>query len=184
MRTRLVGTGIGRREFLGRLGLASLSGVLLASAFEPTRLAPLAWVAVVAAQISRRRRREGLVRDRSKRAHAMARRRLDELAAKGDEIEGGLFFAELQRTLLSFLEDRLESAVAGDTSAELSARLKARGFGGELAEATVAEMESCDFARFARSASASAERRAALERTRALVDKLAAVAVEPEGGRP
>jgi hypothetical protein len=147
-------------------------------------LAPIAFVALVAAQITRRRGRDRLLRDRSKRADAVARRRLDELAARGDGLDGDRFFAELQRALVAFLEDRLECPVAGDTSAELAARLRRRGFGDELAEATVAEMESCDFARFARSASAAGERRGALERIRSLVARLAAVAIEPEEGKP
>jgi hypothetical protein len=147
-------------------------------------LAPLAYIAVVAAQITRRRREGNLVRDRSKRADAVARRKLDELETKDDALEAGRFFAELQRTLLAFLEDRLETAVAGDTMAELAARLKQRGFEDELAEATVAEMESCDFARFARSAAATAERRQALVRMRTLVARLAAAAVKKEEGKP
>jgi len=142
--------------------------------------APLAYLGVVAAQITRRRRRDNLVRDRAKRADGVARRKLDHLEATGEELDGGRFFAELHKTLLAFLEDRLETAVAGDTMAELTARLKRRGFGEELAESAVAEMESFDFARFARSASAAAERRRALERMRTLIARLATVAVTQE----
>jgi hypothetical protein len=142
--------------------------------------APLAYIGVAAAQIARRRRRDALTRDRSKRADALARRRLDDLARAGEGLDGGRFFAELQRTLIGFLEDRLETAVAGDTMAELAARLRQRGFSDELADATVAEMESCDFARFARSAADGAERSQALDRARALLARLAAVAVTQE----
>jgi hypothetical protein len=143
-------------------------------------LAPLAYLGVVAAQVIRRRRSDSFVRDRSKRADGVARGRLDHLEATGEELDGGRFFAELHKILLAFLEDRLEAPVAGDTMAELTARLKRRGFGDELAESTVAEMESFDFARFARSASATAERRQALERMRTLISRLATVAVTPE----
>ncbi len=146
--------------------------------------APLAYLALVAAQVVRGRRRDNLVRDRSKRADAEARHKLDRLAAHGAAMDGGEFFAELQRTLRVFLEDRLEAPVAGDTSAELAARLRRCGFGDELADAAVAEMESCDFARFARSASHGAERQQALDRVRSLIAKLAAVAVIKEEVRP
>jgi hypothetical protein len=175
------------RSIATRAELSTSSGSIVLDApwyLALVAFAPLAYAGVVVAQIVRRRRQSNMVRDRSKRADGVARRKLDELEARGDALDCGPFFAELQRTLLAFLEDRLESAVAGDTMAELAARLKRRGFGDELADATVAEMESCDFARFARSASAAAERRQALERTRSLVARLAAVAIGPEEGKP
>jgi hypothetical protein len=147
-------------------------------------LAPLAYLGILAAQLLGRRSRGNLVRDRAKRADTEARRRLDKLAARGAELDGDEFFAGLHRALRVFLEDRLDAPVAGDTSAELAARLKRRGFDDELADAAVAEMESCDFARFARSAAHGGEREQALNRMRALVARLAEVSVTKEEGNP
>ena len=63
--------------------------------------------------------------------------------------------------------------------AELRNRLVDRGFADEQAERAVSEMESCEFARFAKSAGSPRERRQGLERAETLVKELGAVRVTP-----
>ena len=58
------------------------------------------------------------------------------------------------------------------TLGELREHLVKHGFDKETAEAVVKELENCDFARFAPSASGSGEMRAALRRVRALLSAI------------
>jgi hypothetical protein len=139
--------------------------------------APLTYLAVLLGSRARRRATESRNRDRSRRANAVARKELAGLRKQLEQLPATNFFGELQRVLARFLESRLEAAIAGDTMDELRRRLCRRGFAAGLAERVVAELECCDFARFARSAGDAGERRAGLERMQALIDELAAVAV-------
>jgi hypothetical protein len=142
-------------------------------------LAPLCYLGVVLASRARQRMAEGRIKGRSKRAGALAKRRLAELRKTKDDLAPTRLYAELERVLTRFLEDRLETAVAGDTTAELRARLVARGFSGDQAAQVVTEIEACDFARFARSAGGTEERRQGLRRIEALITALQAVPVTP-----
>jgi len=147
--------------------------------------APLLFLAVLLGSRARRRAAESWNRDRARRAGAVARKELASLRKQPEQLPATDFFGGLQRVIVRFLESRLEVAVAGDTMDELRRRLCRRGFPAGLAERVVTELECCDFARFARSAGAAAERRSGLERMQALVDELAAVAVtRPEKEEP
>jgi hypothetical protein len=146
--------------------------------------APLAWLGFVLFGQARRRRAEGRTRDRSKRADSEALRRLGELERSGDKIDSGAFHSELARILMKFFEDRLEEPISGDTLPELRHRLQSRGFEPHLVDKVLAEMEALDFARFARAAADSVERKESLERVRQLLRELAPIRVEPgRGGR-
>lgn len=145
---------------------------------------PLAWIGFALFGQLRRRRAEGRTRDRSKRADSEALRRLGELEQGDDKIESGAFHSELARILMKFFEDRLEEPVSGDTLPELRHRLQSRGFEPRLVDKVLAEMEALDFARFARAAADSIERKESLQRVRQLLRELAPVRVEPgRGGR-
>jgi hypothetical protein len=142
-------------------------------------LAPLAFVGVAVASRARRRMAENQVKGRSKRAGATARKRLGELGKRADDLKPVELYAEIERILVRFLEDRLEVPVAGDTMSELRARLLDRGFSDEQASQVVTEMEALDFARFARSSGSREERRQGLRRIEALITALQAVQVTP-----
>jgi hypothetical protein len=79
------------------------------------------------------------------------------------------FFGECARVIYEHLEYRVGAKVEALTLAELRAHLESRGFPKETAEAVVKELENCDFARFAPSASGPGEMRAALRRVRLLL---------------
>jgi hypothetical protein len=87
------------------------------------------------------------------------------------------FFAECARALYEHLEYRLGEKCEALTMAELRQHLVARGFDTEVAGQVVAELESADFARFAPSASGTAEMRAAIRRVRGLLAAIEAVRV-------
>lgn len=142
-------------------------------------LAPLAFVGVALASRARRRLAENQVKGRSKRAGATAHRRLTELRKRADDLKPAELYAEIERILIRFLEDRLEVPVAGDTMSELRARLTDRGFSEDQASQVVTEMEALDFARFARSSGSRDERRQGLRRIEALITALQAVPVTP-----
>jgi len=142
-------------------------------------LAPVAYAGIALASRARRRMAENQVKGRSKRAGATAQRRLADLAKRADDLPAAQLYAELERILVRFLEDRLEVPVAGDTMSELRARLIDRGFSEEQTSHVVAEMEACDFARFARSSGGREERRHGLKRIEALITALQAVRISP-----
>jgi hypothetical protein len=79
------------------------------------------------------------------------------------------FFGECARVIYEHLEYRLGQKVEALTLGELRTHLEQRGFGKETAESVVRELENCDFARFAPSASGPGEMRAALRRVRTLL---------------
>ncbi|MCU0663964.1 MAG: BatD family protein [Myxococcota bacterium] len=145
--------------------------------------APLGWSGFLVFGLMRRRRAMGWMRDRSKRADSEALRRLVDLRHRSPNVDSAAFHSELARILHRFLEDRLEEPVSGDTLPELRERLCRRGFESQLAEQVIAEMESLDFARFARAADGSTERQTSLDRVRKLLTELATVRVQPKGGR-
>ncbi|MCP4603252.1 MAG: protein BatD [Proteobacteria bacterium] len=138
---------------------------------------PLLYLGVILISRTRRKLAEGQVKGRSKRADTRALRRLAQLSKNANESTN--FFAELERILIDFLEDRLEVPIAGDTMADLRTRLGARGFTPDHAEKVATEMESCDFARFARSAGKQEEKHQALKRMEQLIRELANVRVSP-----
>ncbi|MDJ0765559.1 MAG: BatD family protein [Myxococcota bacterium] len=141
--------------------------------------AVLCYLGVIVASQTRRRLVEGHPKGRSKRADTEALRRLRSLGKQMDGLSPEAFYGELARVLMVFLEERLETAVIGDTNAELKARLIDRNFSEEQAQQVVTEMESCDFARFAQSAGKGEERRQALDRMAGFIRDLAGVRVRP-----
>jgi hypothetical protein len=146
-------------------------------------LAPLAFIALIISD----RIREGLQREtprsRLRRARGKARQRfrVAEIHLRGNR--PAKFFGELARVIQDHIEERLGVPVQSMTRDELREFLLARGF----AEATVTtideELASCDFARFAPSASGPGEMRAALRRVQELlraIEKTRTVADDQE----
>lgn len=155
-----VSSGIGDRLFRGRLAI-----VLLA-------LPPGAWLLVLIGDGLRRRLARETAGSKRRRAQRSARRRLRVAEYNIKAQRPGAFFGECARVLYEHLEYRLGAKVEGLTLAELRDHLVARGFEREAAEAVVQELENCDFARFAPSASGPGEMRAALRRVRALLSEI------------
>ena len=142
-------------------------------------LLPLGYLTFIIVVRARLKMKQGNLKGRSKNAGAAAGRALNALSRDGDAISSEQFFARLQKIIVSFLEDKLEAPVAGDTMSELDIRLADRGIDKELAARTVAELEACDFARFAKSAGDNDERSEALNRVRDLISTLGAAVITP-----
>lgn len=146
--------------------------------FLATALAlPLIYLILVVVSRTRRKLAEADHKVRSKRADATARRRIAELRKQTSELSNEEFFAALEKLLIGFLEDRLQVPVTGDRLADLRNRLCDRGFSPEHADRVVTEMESADFARFARSSVDRDQRDQVLGRMDQLIRDLAKVRV-------
>jgi hypothetical protein len=127
----------------------------------------------------RERMRRETPRARLRRARGRARKRLKaaELHIRGGR--AGKFFGEVARVLVEHLEERVGEPVSAMTREQLRDYLSERGFPEETVEALVRELENCDFARFAPSASGPGEMRAALRRVRALLSAIERVRPAP-----
>src|SRR5262249_2751745 len=127
----------------------------------------VAWVLVVLGdKLQERLRRETpRARLRRSRGRARKRRRLREGHIRGGR--AGKFFGEVSRVLQEHIEERVGEPVTALTRDQLRDLLTRRGFPEETVDALVRELENCDFARFAPSASGPGEMRAALRRGRA-----------------
>jgi hypothetical protein len=150
--SRLVARFYNSRVFLGVLAAPALLFVLI----------------VVGDRLRARLRRE-TPRARLRRARGRARKRMRvaELHIKGNR--ASKFFGELARVLTEHIEERVGEPVSAMTRDRLRDFLGQRGFPEETVEALVRELENCDFARFAPSASGPGEMRAAMRRVRALL---------------
>jgi hypothetical protein len=151
------------------------SGRIVARAFE-TRwllllvLAPgVVFLLVVVVDKVRERWRRETPRARLRRARGRARKRLRvaELHIRGGR--AGKFFGEIARVLNEHIEERVGEPVAAMTRDQLREFLLGRGFPAETVDDLVRELENCDFARFAPSASGPGEMRAAIRRVKNLL---------------
>ncbi len=107
------------------------------------------------------RRVKGKIRQRFRTAR---RKMLD-----GD---GSGFFAEVSRVLLEIVGEKLGENVRGLTSDELQDLLLSKGFGNDLAEEVIRELQVCDFARFAKAASSTEEMEETLKRVRGVCGRI------------
>ncbi len=152
-----VRTRIGDQLWRGRLALLLLAGP------------PAAWLLVLIVDALRRRLSRETARSKRRRARRTARRRLRVAEYHIKAQRPSAFFGECARVIYEHLEYRLGAKVEALTLGELRTHLEQRGFSKETAEAVVHELENCDFARFAPSASGPGEMRAALRRVRTLL---------------
>jgi hypothetical protein len=152
-----VRSGVGDRLFRGRLGIIRL--------LAP----PVLWVLVLVGDALRRRLGRETAGSKRRRARASARRRLRAAEYHIKMQRPSAFFGECARVIYEHLEYRLGTKVEGLTLGELRSYLVTRGFERDVAQAAVQELENCDVARFAQSASGPGEMRAAMRRTRALL---------------
>ncbi len=152
-----VGASFGDRLFRGRVAV----GLLAAP--------PGLWLLVLIGDALRRRLGRETAGSKRRRARRSARRRLRVAEYHIKAQRPSAFFGECARVLYEHLEYRLGAKVEALTLSELREHLVARGFQRETAESVVKELENCDFARFAPSASGPGEMRAAMRRVRILL---------------
>lgn len=120
--------------------------------------------------------RDRLAASRAANAPARAQRESAARAAaalgavpKSDVAEG---YGEIARVLVDFLETRTQATFKGLTHEQLSKRLGRLGVDEGTIRDLIAELENCDYARYAPSNDRAAELTAAAERARALVERL------------
>jgi oxygen tolerance protein BatD len=152
-----VRSNMGDRLFRGRTAMALLA------------TPPGAWLLVLIGDALRRRLGRETAGSKRRRARRSARRRLRVAEYHIRASRPSAFFGESARVLYEHLEYRLGAKVEALTLGELREHLIARGFPRETVEAVVKELENCDFARFAPSASGPGEMRAALRRVKTLL---------------
>jgi tetratricopeptide (TPR) repeat protein len=152
-----VRSGVGDRLFRGRVAIIMLA------------VPPGAWLLVLIIDALRRRLGRDTAGSKRRRARRSARRRLRVAEYHIRAQRPSAFFGECARVLYEHLEYRLGNKVEAFTLGELREYLIARSFDRETVEATVKELENCDFARFAPSASGPGEMRATLRRVKALL---------------
>ena len=124
---------------------------------------------VMAVSAVRARLRRETAGSKRRRARAAARKRMRAAEMHIRAQRPSAFFAECARSLYEHLEYRLGMKAESYTNEELRRLLASRGFDEELATAIASELENCDFARFAASASGPGEMRSALRRVRQLL---------------
>jgi len=154
---RSVRTHIGERLFRGRFALVAFG------------TPPAAWLLVLIIDGLRRRLQRETAGSKKRRARRAARRRMRVAEYHIKAQRPSAFFGECARVIYEHLEYRLGAKVESYTLAELRTHLTSHGFSDETAEAVVKELENCDFARFAPSASGPGEMRAALRRVKTLL---------------
>jgi hypothetical protein len=130
---------------------------------------PAAWLLVLIGDALRRRLARETAGSKRRRARRSARRRMRVAEYHIKAQRPSAFFGECARVIYEHLEYRLGHKVEALTLGELRTHLEQNGFSRETAEAVVRELENCDFARFAPSASGPGEMRAALRRVRNLL---------------
>lgn len=145
---------------------------------------PLAFLLVVVVDKLRERLRRETPRARLRRARGRARKRLRvaELHIRGGR--AGKFFGEIARVLNEHIEEKVGEPVSAMTRDQLREFLVRHNFPADTIEALVRELENCDFARFAPSASGPGEMRAAMRRARALLQAIEKVRTPPRRSAP
>ena len=96
-------------------------------------------------------------------------RRARELRRQGDK---AAFFGEVSAALRDLLDHKLGLLTEGLTRTELRTELRAAGFPEDQVDAVTEELENCDFARFAPSASGEAQMDETLARVKKLLNQL------------
>jgi len=130
---------------------------------------PGLWLLTLVGDAIRRRLSRETAGSKRRRARRSARRRLRVAEYHIKAQRPSAFFGECARVIYEHLEYRLGHKVEALTLGELRPHLLQSGFSKETTEACVRELENCDFARFAPSASGPGEMRAALRRVRNLL---------------
>ena len=116
-----------------------------------------------------RRRLASSGKVRARRAHTVASRRL-RAASKASAEE---LYVGVGKALRDYVEDRHGLLLTGLTNDRMRVRLGDElGYSTEVVERLIAELESCDFARFAPGAGSDEERKATLVRAQKILDEM------------
>lgn len=130
----------------------------------------------VAGAVAYRRHRDLVEGDvayaRGRRASSMARKRLASARSLARSGDARAFYAEAARALRGLVADRMNLAEAGLLTAEIEARLSARGVDAATAAEVRACLEECDRKRFAPSGADPRESARFLERVGSLMTVL------------
>ena len=178
----LIGRDIRPPREVPSLGSRMVARFYHSRAFLVALAAPAGiFLLVVLGDKLRERLRRDTPRARLRRARGRARKRLRiaELHIRGGRT--AKFFGEVARILTEMIEERVGEPVSAMTREQLRDYLASRGFPEETVDALARELENCDFARFAPSASGPGEMRAALRRVRALLGAIERVRPTPRG---
>ena len=127
-------------------------------------------VEVVTALLRRRERNAERIRKRG--ARGQAEKRLRAAAEHVGSGETEAFYREVAETLNAYAESRFGLVLRGGTHGAVRLRLLTLGADDELAEGLIAEMENCDYARFAPVSVREDEMKRSLERVRDFVARL------------
>jgi len=100
--------------------------------------------------VGRRQARSGVIR--AKRALGTGRKRLRSAEALAEQGKHTECYGEIARTLREYVSNRLGVGLTGLTNAQTHEKLGAIGLSADVIDGLIAELESCDFARFAPSA--------------------------------
>lgn len=148
--------------------------------FGALAVAPLGLLGVLLAALGTRKGVRALLRERDARKarEADGLRDAKRALAKGD---AAAFYAGVSAALHAAIDGALGEASTGMTRRELGDRLRDAGADPDLAGRVLDELEGADFARFSASAGASEELGRALERAKALLERLHRLRREPGG---
>ena len=97
--------------------------------------------------VGRRHARSGIIR--AKKALGTGQKRLENAEKLAGQGKHTACYAEIARTLREYVADRLGIGLTGLTNAQAHQELGALGLSDEVIGGLIAELESCDFARFA-----------------------------------
>jgi hypothetical protein len=159
-----------RGELSQRYPRAHERPVFRLALLAPLVLTPL--LIVLGRRRARLRRDKGLSRGR--RAGSRARRRLQSIRKRMEQLESAAFHEEVARALVDYVADRFNRSPSGMTYELADELLAGRGVDEELRRRFRTCLETCDFARFVPSASKSERRVEVLDDVRTVIDRLEA----------
>ncbi len=119
-------------------------------------------------------REKGSSKTRARRAHTTGNKRLRAAEALIKDAKSAEFFAELARVLRAYVEDKNGLVLTGMTNEQMRSALEGAGYDAVLADKLVAELENCDFARFAGAAGPSSDPQKSLGRGKEILAALEA----------
>jgi len=135
---------------------------------------PLFYLGVVSISRTRRRLAEDGDKNKPKRAFSIAKEELTSLGSSVNRISSWEFYGRLAQIVGSFLDNRFEVLIAGDTRDDLRKRLLETGHNEALVKKVILELEACDFARFGKNGGIPAQKEKSLKRMESLIENLAA----------
>ncbi len=109
---------------------------------------------------------------RIKRAHKMAKKRLQAAEKFRKESDAKSFYAEISRALCEYMGDKLNTAAQGMVLDDIRKKLTQREIPADQIEPVITQLEQCDMARFTSHTSSDDEMRRFLNETEEIIVKL------------